>query len=200
MKNQIFTVAEKRPMRAGMTISRGALQGKLCNATYFSLGDGTSISRERYDNMALYFGDEGKTVFFLGEDGRRVTLEKGDFLAVPGGALCGAASEGGAVYTEMIIKEEAEMNSLVKSGEVMKLKDLIQYEEESISNLDIVSGDTAKFVLMAFDKGTGLQPHRAPGNAIVFALEGEAVIGYEGKEYRFRQGNAFGLTKRDSTV
>ena len=42
----------------------------------------------------------------------------------------------------------------------MKLKDLISYEEGSISNLDVASTDTMKFVLMAFDKGTGLTPHR----------------------------------------
>ena len=50
------------------------------------------------------------------------------------------------------------MNNLVKAGEVMKLKDLISYEEGSISNLDVASTDTMKFVLMAFDKGTGLTP------------------------------------------
>lgn len=44
------------------------------------------------------------------------------------------------------------MNNIIKSGEVMKLKDLISYEEGSISNLDVVSNDTMKFVLMAFDE------------------------------------------------
>ena len=87
------------------------------------------------------------------------------------------------------------MNNLVKAGEVMKLKNLIQYEEGSISNLDIVSNTTMKFVLMAFDEGTGLQPHRAPGNAIIFALEGKAVIGYEGKDYTISAGENFRFEK-----
>lgn len=71
------------------------------------------------------------------------------------GTLCGVQSDTGAIYTEIIIKQEAIMNNLVKAGEVMKLKDLISYEEGSISNLDVASTDTMKFVLMAFDKGTG---------------------------------------------
>ena len=87
------------------------------------------------------------------------------------------------------------MNKIVKSGEVMKLKDLISYEEGSISNLDIVSNPTMKFVLMSFDEGTGLQPHRAPGNAIIFALEGKAVIGYEGKDYEISEGENFRFDK-----
>ena len=43
------------------------------------------------------------------------------------------------------------MNKIIKSGEVMKLKDLISYEDGSITNIDVVSNDTMKFVLMAFD-------------------------------------------------
>ena len=62
------------------------------------------------------------------------------------------------------------MNKIIKSGEVMKLKDLISYEDGSITNIDVVSNDTMNSS-MAFDEGTGLTPHRAPGNAIIFALE-----------------------------
>ena len=58
------------------------------------------------------------------------------------------------------------------------MKDLISYEEGSIANLDIAHADNMKFVLMAFDEGTGLTPHRAPGNAILTALEGKAKFGF----------------------
>lgn len=54
------------------------------------------------------------------------------------------------------------MNSLIKAGHPTDLKDLISYEEGSIANLDVVHADNMKFVLMAFDEGTGLTPHRAP--------------------------------------
>ena len=87
------------------------------------------------------------------------------------------------------------MNSIVKSGEVMKLKDLISYEEGSIANLDVVSNSTMKFVLMAFDAGTSLPPHRAPGNAILTALEGKAIIDYEGQDYELNAGESFRFDK-----
>lgn len=87
------------------------------------------------------------------------------------------------------------MNDLLHAGEVSQLKNLISYEEGSIANLDITSNDTMKFVLMAFDEGTGLSPHRAPGNAIVFALEGDAVIGYEGTDYPLHAGEVFRFAK-----
>ena len=40
-----------------------------------------------------------------------------------------------------------------------------------------------------------LQPHRATGNAIIFALEGKAVIGYEGKDYPIEAGENFRFEK-----
>ena len=120
---------------------------------------------------------------------------EGSVLIVPPATLCGMESGEEIIYTEIITDKEIVMNSAVKAGEVMKLKDLISYEEGSIANLDIASNSSMKFVLMSFDEGTGLQPHCAPGNAIIFALEGKAVIGYEGKDYPIEAGENFRFEK-----
>jgi len=193
--NEVFTVAQLRPARDGMTISRNAQMGSENSITYFALGKGTSISQERYDTTSICIGADGKGTFLIGTDATNKDLVKGDLLVIPGGTLCGVQSDTGAIYTEIIIKQEAIMNNLVKAGEVMKLKDLISYEEGSISNLDVASTDTMKFVLMAFDKGTGLTPHRAPGNAIIFALDGKATINYEGRDHVISAGENFRFEK-----
>ena len=62
-------------------------------------------------------------------------------------------------------------------------------------DLDLVSTNDMKFVLMAFDAGTGLTPHRAPGNAILTALDGKATIGYEGHDYELTAGQSFRFEK-----
>lgn len=193
--NRVFTIEELRPIKDGMTISRDAKMGSENGVTFFSLGKDTNISQECYDSTAVYIGAKGDATFLLGGDVKKERLTEGDCLIVPGGTLCGMETGTGTVYTEIIIKKENTMNSIIKSGEVMKLKDLISYEEGSIANLDVVSNDTMKFVLMAFDEGTGLTPHRAPGNAIIFALEGNATIGYEGKDYKLSAGENFRFDK-----
>ena len=38
------------------------------------------------------------------------------------------------------------------------------------------------------------------GNAIVFALEGKATIGYEGKDYELSEGECFRFEKMDFIV
>ena len=191
----VFTIEEKRPIRAEMTISRKSGLSGTYPVTWFSLGAGTSISPETYDQVMIYLGASGSGNFLLGEREEKVPVGAGDLLAVPGGILCGVESAEGFIYTEMIMIKEITMNSAVKAGAVYQLKDLISYEEGSIANLDIVHNETMKFVLMAFDAGTGLTPHRAPGNAIVTALEGKAVIGYEGKDYPIRAGESFRFEK-----
>ena len=80
------------------------------------------------------------------------------------------------------------MNAAIKAGEVFQLAALVPYQEGKIVNMDLVHNDKMKFVLMAFDEGTGLSEHAAPGEALVFALDGEAEIGYEGKTSTIKAG------------
>ena len=195
MSEHRFTVAQKRPIRPAMTISRPAGLSSANSVTWFSLGAGTSITPESYDRPCLYLAAEGSCDFVLGSDARRVPLAAGQLLYVPSRILCGVETAGGTIYTEIISQKELTMNSIIKAGEPTALKNLISYEEGSIANLDLAHTDNMKFVLMAFDEGTGLTPHRAPGNAILTALEGKAIIGYEGKDYELNEGESFRFDK-----
>lgn len=195
MQTQPFFIAQQRPIRPGMTVSLPLHLGQSTGAAWFSLGGGTSISPERYDRPALYLGAEGEGFLLLGEDRRRVPLGPDTLVFVPPCTLCGAETASGIVYTEIVPEKEITMNSIVTPGEPLALKDLISYEEGSIANLDLVSASNMKFVLMAFDTGTGLTPHRAPGNAILTALDGKATIGYEGKDYELTAGQSFRFEK-----
>ena len=180
--DKVFKIEDLRPIRDEMTISRNSRLSDKTPITYFSLGKGTSISQESYDNTTVYIGAKGCADFLIGDYAAKHTISEGDMLVVPSKTLCGVTTETGCIYTEIIIKKENNnMNKIIKSGEVMKLKDLISYEDDSITNIDVVS--------------TGLTPHRAPGNAIIFALEGKAVIDYEGKDYTISAGENFRFDK-----
>lgn len=87
------------------------------------------------------------------------------------------------------------MNEAINPGKVFKLAELIPYADGKIVNMDIVHNDKMKFVVMAFDEGTGLSEHAAPGEAIIFTLDGEGVIGYEGKDHLIKAGENFHFAK-----
>ena len=98
-------------------------------------------------------------------------------------------------FTETGFPKETTMNQILRAGDVFKLKDLLPYQEGRIVNMDLIHEKNLKFVIMSFDEGTGLSEHAAPGEALVFALDGEAIIGYEGKEHHIRAGETFKFDK-----
>ena len=99
------------------------------------------------------------------------------------------------VDTTITLKEDTDMNSILKSSEVFALKDLVPYQEGKIVNMDLVNDPGLKFVVMSFTKGCALPEHAAPGEALIFALDGEGTIGYEGNEYHIKAGENFKFDK-----
>jgi quercetin dioxygenase-like cupin family protein len=186
-----MNIVKEHPPITGLTISTKLFQNNLIQC--FSLGKGTDISQETYPTKHLFYVLDGCGDILVNDDQYKVG--SGDCLLVKDNVLCGTRTDDGIVYIEIILGKENEMNQIVKSSEVFKLAELLPYQKDSIVNADIASNDTMKFVVMAFDEGTGLSPHAAPGDAIVFALEGEATIGYEGKDYPIKAGEQFRFDK-----
>lgn len=191
------SIAQEHKPKDGLTISTPSKIISETGIHYFSLGKGTDITPETYSRPVIYIGMGGSGEFLTGEITNlvRQNMEQGEILLIPKDTLCGAATKEGFVYTEIMPGKDIVMNNQVKAGEVLKLAELLPYEKGSIVNMDVASNDAMKFVLMAFDEGTGLSPHRAPGDALVFALEGKAVIGYEGEDYAIAAGETFRFDK-----
>lgn len=66
-------------------------------------------------------------------------------------------------------------------GKVIKLAELVNYQQGSIVSREIVSKKTGTVTLFAFDRGQGLSEHTAPFDALVFCLEGEAKVTISGQ-------------------
>lgn len=58
------------------------------------------------------------------------------------------------------------MNEVIKAGEVFKLAELVPYADGKIVNMDVVHNDTMKFVVMAFDEGTGFPSMQLPAKQL----------------------------------
>lgn len=133
----------------------------------------------------------------VGEDSRplRPALHPGDAFLTPVNRPIGSATQKGCVYTAIHLKEDTTMNKTIHAGEIFALKDLLPYQDGKIINMDLIDDPKLKLVVMSFDAGTGLPEHAAPGEALIFALDGEAVIGYEGKQYPIHAGENFKFDK-----
>ena len=81
------------------------------------------------------------------------------------------------------------MKPLFQGGDVAMLKELVDYEDEAIVKREILSNNDMKLILMAFDGGEKLGPHRAPASAVLVVLEGKAREDHEGEEQALKGGD-----------
>ncbi|MCR5382208.1 MAG: cupin domain-containing protein [Lentisphaeria bacterium] len=190
----VFSIAKDNPAVPGCTVSKEVLHDRDSYIAYFSLAEETDISAETFPYYKLLVVAEGDMEVFS-SDGGLWLMAAGDCLVTPTGIPIGMRSSNGVVYTEVSINRSNEMNKTIKAGEVFKLAELVPYQEGRIVNMDVLSTETMKFVVMSFDAGTGLSEHAAPGEALIFALDGEGIIGYEGKEHVIHAGENFHFAK-----
>ena len=189
--HKVYSIAAQNPPIPGCTISGKILSGVQC----FSLSQGTDISAESYPVPVLQYNLTGQTQLFDPDRQTRITACAGELMVKPAGRNIGIIADEDSVYLEIALGKETHMNNAVKAGEIFQPKDLVPYQDGKIVNMDIASNGHMKFVVMAFDEGTGLSEHAAPGEAIVFALDGDGIIGYEGKEYPIKAGAQFHFAK-----
>ena len=190
---EVFSIAKDNQPVPGCTISKTVHSG-VNDVIYFSLAKNTDISAEIYPYYKLLVVADGNMEVY-GTDGFSKKVETEESIVTLADAPMGMRTSEGAVYTEITIRKEDIMNEAIKAGEVFKLAELVPYAQDKIVNMDVAYNDKMKFVVMAFDEGTGLSEHAAPGEAIIFALDGEGVIGYEGKEHPIKAGENFHFAK-----
>ena len=184
----VFSVAADNQPVAGCTISKEVYSSGQDYISYFSLAEGTDISAEIYSYHKLLILAGGNLTVYT--DKTQWQLSEGECILTPVDNPVGMRTDTKAIYTEISVRRNT-MNNAIKAGEVFKLAELLPYQEGKIINMDVAHNEKMKFVIMSFDEGTGLAEHAAPGEALIFALDGEGVIGYEGEAHPIKAGENF---------
>ena len=86
--------------------------------------------------------------------------------------------------------QQAQSKREMPIAEVVRLIDLVNYQEGSVVSRTLVNRATGTVTLFAFDEGQGLSEHTAPFDAVAHLLEGEAEIAVSGKPLRTTAGEA----------
>lgn len=80
--------------------------------------------------------------------------------------------------------------SIAPKSQVLKLADLVLYQDGSIVSRQITKAEACNVTLFAFDTGQELSEHTAPFDALVEVLDGEAEISISGMSYALGAGDA----------
>ncbi|RQW81031.1 MAG: cupin domain-containing protein [Methanothrix sp.] len=71
---------------------------------------------------------------------------------------------------------------------VLKLKELVSYQQGSVVSREIIRKNTGTITLFAFDEGQGLSEHTAPFDALVYIVDGDAEITVSGQANKVSEG------------
>jgi quercetin dioxygenase-like cupin family protein len=74
-------------------------------------------------------------------------------------------------------------------GRVISALQLIDYQDGSIVSRTLVDSERGTITMFAFDVNQGLSEHTAPFDALVYLLEGQAVVTISGKDIALRKGD-----------
>ena len=181
-KGKILTPEEVIPIKENQTISKKLLDLCDCHILLMGLDQNTDISPEFYAEERIYFILKGEINF------NNEKLINNELIIFEKNKLFDIKTNKKSIFLEIAINlEEDEMKNIEK-GKKIKLINCLDYVEGAIVNIDLVSKDEFKVFLMAFDAGEGLKPHKAPGDALVMALEGKAKLLVGDKEIEIESG------------
>ena len=88
------------------------------------------------------------------------------------------------------------MSSELKA-KVLKVADLLEYQEGSVVSREIIRKETGTVTIFAFDKGEGLSEHTAPFDAMVQVIDGKAEIIISGKSNMVSEGEMIIMPAND---
>ena len=86
--------------------------------------------------------------------------------------------------------QQAQSKRGMPVAEVVRLLELVNYQEGAVVSRTLVNRAAATVTLFAFDEGQGLSEHTAPFDALAHRPEGEAEITVSGKLLRTAAGEA----------
>lgn len=181
-KGKILTLEEVIPIKDNQTISKKLVDLYNLHILLMSLDQNTSISPEFYAEERLYFVLKGELKF------NNERLLNNELILFEKNKLFDVETREKSIFLEIAINLEEEEMKNIDKGKKIKLVDYLDYVDGGIANIDLVSKDGFKLVLLAFDAGEGLKPHKAPGDALVVALEGKAKLLVGDKEVEIESG------------
>ena len=190
-QNQILELSSQIPVKEGSVISQNLARTDDFEMSFYSFGDGESISEQISFGDTFYYVFGGNAEFTLGKT--RESASCGRALFVPHGSPHAILAVGGTqvFYMQVMRKGEEKMyiNHFIQN-EVVELADQIEWESGKIVSKALVQRDNMTLTLFAFDKGEGVSTHASAGDAMVVVLDGTAEITVDGVTRNAKKGQS----------
>ncbi|MDK4484813.1 cupin domain-containing protein [Fusobacterium necrophorum] len=168
------------------------LESALGRITLLSMGKGEVISAETMPKPRFFVLIQGNAYLQFTE--KSMAMKKAFFLSVPEHSFYSVHAKEDSIFLEIEYHRGGTFMSEIKTIQHLTraasfaLKDEISYGKGQIMSKNLVMNPSMVMTLMSFDQGENLSAHKAPGDALVTMLEGEAKFWIDGKEHLIRTG------------
>lgn len=181
-KGSILKFEDLIVIKENQTISKKIVDNDNYYIAYMSFYNMTDISSEYYAEEKLYIVFQGELLLNKNEVSayEAILLNREKEFCIK--------SKDNSIILEISTKLKGnEMNNILK-GEVINLKDALEYVDGGIANIDLISREGLKMMILAFDAGEGLKPHSARADALIIPLEGRACLSVGDKKFEITVG------------
>lgn len=191
----ISPIIDKNTIISGCTVSTKLCENNDLFCLGFAMAEHTSISEEEYTFPHIYYVLQGTLSINKPDKPTIYTLQKGEAYIVPSRKVHAVHAHSDCIFLQIGLLKENLMNTTIDIKGIFQLKNLIPYQEGKIVNRDLIVTDNTRLAIIALSKGTALSEHAAPNEALLFALEGEAVFTLEGIPYTLKAGDNLAMKK-----
>ena len=84
-------------------------------------------------------------------------------------------------YIKKKILRDYQDRYIMNLNESNSIKDLVEYQKESVVSKTLIKQEKGTITIFAFDKGQGLSEHTAPFDALVQVIDGKADVLIDGE-------------------
>lgn len=182
-----FSLKDSVSCRRFQVCSRSLCSVPGAAVTLLAFDAGEGVSAEEYSGDTLYTVLDGSCR--VGD----IELTAGESTVFPAGELHSVTcTEQFRIMQITAGKGETTMKLIdhIPHKEAISLKDQIDYEPGQVASMTLTNQPQIGMTLFAFDEGTKIASHAAPGDAMPTILEGEAEITISGEAHIVKAGES----------
>ncbi len=192
-KSTVYNLQDSIQIKTGEVISESLVNDDNIDITTFGFYQNEGISFEESDFDRFYIAIENVLDMEIEqEDAENIkyALTPYDFTLISKDISREISGKDDYKLLMITIKRKETMLKNIEKEKLLKLDEEIEYKENKVVSKTLANDEKLKMTLFAFKGVQELSTHKAPGDAFVIVLDGEARINIDGKDFMVKKGES----------
>lgn len=182
--SEIYDLVSDIAVNSGSVVSKRIFKCENAHVDLYALDSGEELDDEMLFHDTLTWILDGSAKLFYNKSEFRIN--SGDSCLIETGVWRKFIFEKPTKMLSINFKENIMIDHLQKAS-IFALADAIEYQDGKIVSKTLSKNENGNMSLLSFQNNQELATHAAPGDALVIALDGEALITIDGKDFNVKK-------------